>query len=169
MKPDTAMIVLKGHIEDYEQERAMTRAVLAALPDSGAGYKPDPKSRTALQLAFHIAYYDMWFLESIAAVAFLPEKEEMPEGASKPSDIPAWYDKVTAEGLEKVKKLNGEQAATVLDFFGIKMANAAFMSFLLKHMIHHRGQLAAYLRPAGGMVPPIYGGSADVPFAPPAG
>jgi uncharacterized damage-inducible protein DinB len=31
----------------------------------------------------------------------------------------------------------------------------------LSHMVHHRGQLAAYLRAAGGKVPAIYGVSAD--------
>ncbi|MCX6635146.1 MAG: hypothetical protein NT090_08715 [Acidobacteria bacterium] len=29
----------------------------------------------------------------------------------------------------------------------------------------HRGQLSAYLRPMGGKVPSIYGGSADEPMA----
>ena len=28
-------------------------------------------------------------------------------------------------------------------------------------MVHHRGQLSAYLRPMGGKVPSIYGPSAD--------
>jgi uncharacterized damage-inducible protein DinB len=27
--------------------------------------------------------------------------------------------------------------------------------------VHHRGQLSSYLRPMGGMVPSIYGPSAD--------
>jgi uncharacterized damage-inducible protein DinB len=31
----------------------------------------------------------------------------------------------------------------------------------LKHGIHHRGQLSAYLRPMGAKVPSIYGPSAD--------
>jgi uncharacterized damage-inducible protein DinB len=32
------------------------------------------------------------------------------------------------------------------------------------HGIHHRGQLASYLRAHGSKVPAIYGGSADEPF-----
>ena len=32
------------------------------------------------------------------------------------------------------------------------------------HGVHHRGQLSGYLRPMGGKVPAIYGGSADEPF-----
>ena len=36
-----------------------------------------------------------------------------------------------------------------------------FVWLCLFDAIHHRGQLAAYLRPMGGKVPPIYGPSAD--------
>jgi uncharacterized damage-inducible protein DinB len=38
-----------------------------------------------------------------------------------------------------------------------------FLWFILFDAIHHRGQLAAYLRPMGGKVPAIYGPSADEP------
>ena len=40
-----------------------------------------------------------------------------------------------------------------------------FLWFIHFDAIHHRGQLAAYLRPMGGKVPAIYGPSADSPGA----
>jgi uncharacterized damage-inducible protein DinB len=50
----------------------------------------------------------------------------------------------------------------VLDFFGfMKMPRAQFVVFASNHSIHHRGQLAAYLRAMGSKVPNIYGPSAD--------
>jgi uncharacterized damage-inducible protein DinB len=45
----------------------------------------------------------------------------------------------------------------------------AYLGFLNNHSIHHRGQLAAYLRPMGSKVPNIYGGSFDEPMQMPAG
>lgn len=39
-----------------------------------------------------------------------------------------------------------------------------YLLFALVHMVHHRGQLASYLRPMGGKVPSIYGGSYDEPW-----
>ena len=39
-----------------------------------------------------------------------------------------------------------------------------YLPFMLNHSIHHRGQLSAYLRPMGGKVPNIYGGSYDEPM-----
>ena len=39
-----------------------------------------------------------------------------------------------------------------------------FLGLANNHGIHHRGQLAGYLRAWGRKVPAIYGGSADEPF-----
>jgi uncharacterized damage-inducible protein DinB len=36
-----------------------------------------------------------------------------------------------------------------------------YLSFILNHSIHHRGQLSMYLRPMGAKVPAIYGESYD--------
>jgi uncharacterized damage-inducible protein DinB len=55
--------------------------------------------------------------------------------------------------------------AKEVDFFGVvKMPAAALLSVAMNHGVHHRGQLAAYLRPMGSKVPSIYGGSADEPM-----
>lgn len=40
---------------------------------------------------------------------------------------------------------------------------AVFRRMVLRHLVHHRGQLSVYLRLAGIRVPPAYGGTADEP------
>jgi uncharacterized damage-inducible protein DinB len=61
--------------------------------------------------------------------------------------------------------MSPETAAQVTDFYGVmQMPAIKYMNFLIKHSVHHRGQLSAYLRPMGGKVPSIYGGSADEPM-----
>ena len=46
--------------------------------------------------------------------------------------------------------------------FGVmQMPAVNFVSLCVKHSVHHRGQLSAYLRAMGGKVPGIYGPSAD--------
>jgi uncharacterized damage-inducible protein DinB len=60
------------------------------------------------------------------------------------------------------------QLATPIEFFGVFNLPAAFyLQFLNNHSIHHRGELATYLRPMGSKVPQIYGGSYDEPFQAP--
>jgi uncharacterized damage-inducible protein DinB len=39
--------------------------------------------------------------------------------------------------------------------------SSALRSFLISHVIHHRGQMTVYLRLQGVPVPPIYGPTAD--------
>ena len=36
-----------------------------------------------------------------------------------------------------------------------------FLTLMVKHGAHHRGQLSTYLRPMGAKVPSIYGASGD--------
>jgi len=57
------------------------------------------------------------------------------------------------------------QLATPVDFDDVcKMPAVFYLGFVNNHSVHHRGQLAAYLRPMGSKVPSIYGGSADEPW-----
>lgn len=167
MTNDQALGALHMLLKNYEMERPITKKVLAALPDAGAGYRPDPKARTGMELAYHIAVSEIWFLNSIADGAFTPPSgpEVPPAELSKPSALPGWYEQETAKGLAKVKAMTGEQAAKILDFYGaFQMPAAVYLSFTVNHTAHHRGQLSTYLRPAGGKVPDIYGGSADEPW-----
>jgi uncharacterized damage-inducible protein DinB len=67
--------------------------------------------------------------------------------------------------------MNAEQAKFLTEFFAgmieresATTANAAYLGFANNHSLHHRGQLAAYLRAMGSKVPAIYGGSADEPM-----
>ena len=46
----------------------------------------------------------------------------------------------------------------------MQMPNATYLGFANNHSVHHRGQLAAYLRAMGSKVPAIYGDSADEPM-----
>ena len=60
--------------------------------------------------------------------------------------------------------MDGTALAQIVDFYGMKLPNAQYLVVAAVHNAHHRGQLASYLRPMGGKVPSIYGGSADEPF-----
>jgi uncharacterized damage-inducible protein DinB len=67
-----------------------------------------------------------------------------------------------------VAKLPAAFWATSLPFFGIYNHPAVlYWHFMMLHTAHHRGQLCAYLRPMGGRVPNIYGGSFDEPMESP--
>ena len=50
-----------------------------------------------------------------------------------------------------------------IEFFGSQRSGSSISWGFLFDIIHHRGQLAAYLRPMGSTVPQVYGPTADEP------
>ena len=160
--PDQAHFLTQFLIADFERETATTVRVLSHVPAGQETYAPDPKSMHALRLAWHIASADVWFLNNIAAGAFAPGGGEIPEAIKSGADVVAWYETNAPEAIARVRALTPEQCAKVIDFRGVMEQPAVvFIQLALKHSIHHRGQLSAYLRPMGAKVPGIYGPSGD--------
>ncbi len=169
MTPDMAKGVAAHSCKDVEGEAATTRKVLAAFPAGQESFKPHEKSMAALELAYHISSTEIWFLESIAAGGMGPFSEK-PESIQTFADVLADYDARFDPALAKVAAMDGESLAKIVPFFGVfEMPAVAYLNFLLKHSIHHRGQASVYVRLMGGKVPSIYGGSADEPFQASAG
>lgn len=149
----------------WEGEFRATCQVLAAVRDDNRDYKPDPKSRTAWELATHLAMADVWFIDSIVKGAFEwnPDAARKAESQfAKINDVVEFYKNTFPGRLTALRALPGEKLAETIDFFGMmKMPRAQFVAFANNHSVHHRGQLAAYLRALGSKVPNIYGPSAD--------
>ena len=149
----------------WEAEFPATCQVLAAVKDDNRDYKPDAKSRTAWELATHLAYTDIWFMDSVlnGAFAWDPEAVKQAESAFKTvDDIVAFYRKAFPERLSALRALPGDKLTATIDCFGnFNWPAVRYIGFANNHIVHHRGQLAAYLRAMGSRVPNIYGPSAD--------
>jgi uncharacterized damage-inducible protein DinB len=159
-------LVLQG----LTQELETTKRVLGCVLDNNRDYRPDPKARTAWELAWHIAKEDVLFLEQISEGKFTyPDPRHDREEPKNVADLVAWYDKNFKRGIERVRAMTPAQLTTPLNFVGMfNFPAVLYLGFLNNHSVHHRGQLAAYLRPMGSKCPSIYGGSADEPFEMPA-
>jgi uncharacterized damage-inducible protein DinB len=169
MQPEQAKFLMEHYAEVSCYEMDITTRVIAAMPANQPDYAPDAKSMKALHLAWHIASSECWFLRSLINGAFAMEGEATrPAELSDGAKIVEWYKASIMPLWEQVRKLDPAKLATPMDFFGLyNFPAVAYLSFMSRHAIHHRGQLSAYLRPMGGKVPSIYGGSADEPFEAP--
>ena len=164
MTSDQAHAILQFLIPTVESEHATTRKVLAAVPDGKGDYAPDPKSMSAIDLAWHIASSEHMFMSGPIDGAFPAGDGKRPENVKTSADVLAFYDQGMAT-IEKLKTLTGEQALKVIDFHGVwQLPSVSWLQMMLGHGIHHRGQLSAYLRPMGAKVPGIYGPSGDEPM-----
>ena len=168
MDPNQAKFLTDYFVNQLESETKTTARVLAAVGNGNRDYRPDDKSRSAWDLATHIASSDVWFLDSILKGAFVfdanAEKQQVGQFKGV-DDVVEFYNREVTARLQALRAMSPGDLAADVDFFGMfKQARAGLLGMASNHSIHHRGQLASYLRPMGSKVPSIYGGSADEPM-----
>jgi len=159
MTPETAKGLLDFLLPQIEQEFATTRKVLAAVPADTCAYKPSEKCMTAIELANHIATSEAFFLQGVVNGAFDWKQTEF----KTPAEVLAFCDQTIPPLFAQVAALPAEKLAQTISFAIFTEPAVGYLNLHLKHTIHHRGQLSAYLRPMGAKVPSIYGPSADEP------
>jgi uncharacterized damage-inducible protein DinB len=159
---DQANFLRSIFLPAIEREHSATKKVIEAIPSDKGGYRPDPVSKSALELAWHIVAAEKRFLEGIVDGGFNFAPIPRPDSLRNAADIAVWYGEMFQAVLPRLQKLPAEQLAKMLDFRGMfQMPAVGFLQMSMNHSIHHRGQLSTYLRPMGGKVPAIYGESYD--------
>jgi len=149
-------------LSDFEHEHATTIKVLEAMPAGKEGYAPHPRSMPALELAYHIVSSECYFLETIAKGVPPTMDPDLPASIRTARDVITWAEARIPTQIENIKALSAEALSRPIAFGeNMQMPGYTALQVVLKHSIHHRGQLSSYLRPMGGLVPSIYGPSAD--------
>ncbi|HXE80515.1 MAG TPA: DinB family protein [Vicinamibacterales bacterium] len=145
--------------EFWTNESRTTRNVLARIPE-GSDYRPDPKSRTAQEIAWQIVCEERMIIEALETGVAKWDPPPMP---ATMKEVLEEYERQSAGMPQRWKSLPAERWSGALDFFGhSRPASSMAWSFLFD-IVHHRGQITTYLRPMGSTVPQIYGPSADEP------
>ncbi len=163
MQPDQANFLLNAvYLPGLKNEHRITRSIIEAIPLDKGDYRPDTISKSALELAWHVAVTEMRFMEAVAAGEFDLSARPCPESIKTSADLARWYEENFGPRFESLTKLSNEQLLKVVDFRGrLQLPAVMFLNLLLHHSVHHRGQLSTYLRPMGAKVPAIYGESHD--------
>jgi uncharacterized damage-inducible protein DinB len=161
------MALKDGLIAEYDHEVATTRRLIERVPDDRLAWKPHAKSMSIGGLAQHIANLPNWGTMILEQQTFdlADAPPNLPEPSSRAAVL-ALFEKSTAGTRKQLDRSDAElMAFWTLRRDGHEMFTmprvAAFRSFVLNHLIHHRGQLSVYLRLNDIPVPPIYGPSAD--------
>src|ERR1700732_3081638 len=103
MTPEQATFLLNEiYLPQIRQEQATTRRVIQAVPADQGAYKPDPKSMGALELAWHIASAEPFFMNGIVQGKFVPGGGSMPDSIKTPADVVKWYDENFATAVEQL-------------------------------------------------------------------
>jgi uncharacterized damage-inducible protein DinB len=161
------MAIKDALLADYDHEMGTTRRLLERLPDDKLGWKPHEKSMTLGALGTHLSRIAGWG-GTILNDPFFDLTATPPAGADPTSraEILALFDDTRARTRAWMDKIDGEYNSLWTlkrgdqQVFSVPRV-AAFRSFVLHHIIHHRGQLSVYLRLNDVSIPAIYGPTAD--------
>ena len=141
------------------KEAKTTRNVLARIPD-GNDYRPDPKSRTAKEIAWQIVGEEKMIIDALETGT--AEWDPAPAPATM-KEVLEIYEKQSATLDRRWNALPAARWNGNLEFFGSQRPAGPMAWSFLFDIIHHRGQITTYLRPMGSKVPQIYGPSGDEP------
>jgi uncharacterized damage-inducible protein DinB len=139
--------------------------VLKALPTGRFDYRPHERSPSAADVTWTLA------LETKACCDLINTgrvnwKPEPPP--ADPAAILAAFEKHYAALDDRLGRLDAHGWQKPVQFLvNDKVMREGplgeFLWYIFFDAIHHRGQLSAYIRPMGGLVPSIYGPSGDDP------
>ena len=143
----------------WENESKTTRKVIARIPE-GSDYRPDPKSRTAREIAWQIACEEKMIIDAVETGT---AEWKPPQAPATIKELVEAYDRQSAEIVGRWKALPAARWDGTLEFFGGQRPASPMAWSFLFDIVHHRGQISTYLRPMGSTVPQIYGPSGDEP------
>ena len=159
-------------LPEFDHEMANTRRTLERVPDTAFDWTPHENSYSMQALVSHLANLPSWTSVTIEqdSIDMAPADGSEPPRteavASTAQALETFDANVTAARaiiesasdeklMETWSLLNGGEV-----MFAMPKV-AVLRSFIMNHMIHHRGQLTVYLRMNDAPLPALYGPSAD--------
>ena len=147
----------------WNREATAMRKVISRIPQEQSDYKPEPKSRTAREIAWLIVMEELVLAEGLEKGII--EWGDFPTPTTV-EEILATYDRNHGELTKRLSALDHSvwerEFRFVYKDYEISRGTGYHYAWeFLFDAVHHRGQLSTYLRPMGSTVPSIYGPSAD--------
>ena len=147
-------------VEDWARESGNSLKVERALTDASLPQKSDPEANSLGKIGWH-----MCVMIGLTASAAGLSVDAPPRGSEPPATAAAIadaYEKAARSLQEQASaRLKDEQLAGEIQLFGRTMKLAAALQGLIRHQIHHRGQMTILMRSAGLAVPGVYGPSRE--------
>ena len=145
-----------------EDAHIVTLRVLRSIPDYHCDYRPNPNSRSARELAWHIVSTELQLLSGIASGSFSRDDDDMESPPESMSQMAEYYEERFDKGLESIRKLNVKKLTNYLSFYGVfRYPAVVYLTFLHDHTVHHRGQLSSYAREMGSKISMLKGRNGD--------
>ena len=150
----------QAFLAEFNEEAKSTLKVLKALTTESLSQPANPNLRQIGRLAWHITVsLQEMFSQMGYPISGSPDpKAEIPASAE---EIASAYEQ-SANGVKAlVEGWDDSVLQEMKSMYGETWSVGLTLSILLKHEIHHRGQLTVLMRLAGLKVPGVYGPSQE--------
>ena len=153
---------------ELKHEAISTRKMLERIPADKLAWKPHEKSMSLEHLAGHIVNMFSWTNVTLKQDELdFAKSDYKPKSYAEASELVADLDKNIEDAVETLSGISNEEMAQTWTMRNgeqiyFTMPKAAVMrTFVMNHIIHHRGQLSVYLRLLDVPLPSVYGPTAD--------
>jgi len=141
--------------KDYKSLTEGTGRIFGALTNDNVHKAIPGYNRTLGQVAWHIVATIPEMMNRTGLGMSAIDHESMPPDTA--ADIVTAYQKASTELSDSLKSWSDETLEKTDDLYGETWQRGATLAILIRHEVHHVGQMTVLLRQAGSVVPGIYG------------
>lgn len=141
-------ITVEDFIKEWNREALLTQKVLEGLTDQALTQKVYAEGRTLGRIVWHFTTNIPDYLVHFGVeIAKLENAEHMPSCAK---EFVETFNKISLQVAKAIsQQWTDETLKEVQTAFGRQETNAQIFMGLIKHIIHHRGQVTVLIRQAG--------------------
>ncbi|MGE7666633.1 DinB family protein [Ureibacillus composti] len=149
-------VTIADFIKEWKKEANLTQKVLEGLTDESLNQKVYAEGRTLGRIAWHFTTNIPEYLAHFGLKVELVENAESVPTSAK--EIVETFKKLSTEAVQVIEQQwTDESLKEVQIAFGREETNAQILMGLIKHIIHHRGQVTVLMRQAGLKPFGVYG------------
>lgn len=152
--PTDELSILREHLERY---RSVTLQTLDLVPNDKLGWFPAEAQFSFAQQFLHIALTEEFYARGLLAGAWDASRLDLPQGGVIREDLRQKLGEVRRYTLSELEKLDAGRLDSIVSVpnIPVEWPLRSWLWYLVEHEIHHKAQLATYLRQIG-LTPPFF-------------
>jgi uncharacterized damage-inducible protein DinB len=161
------MPIAQALLPEFDYEMATTRKMIDRFPEDKVEWRPHETCMTLGRLAGHMSELAGWVVPTVNQDELVLDPSYEPNVMKSRAETLKQFDENVKASRAAIAGASDETLMKPWSLVAggktvMTMPKVAVLrSFVMNHMIHHRGQLAAFYRIAGVQIPSIYGPSKD--------
>ena len=149
-------VTISDFIKEWNREAMLTQNVLDGLTDESLKQQVYPEGRTLGRIAWHLTTNIPDYLTHFGLnIDGVKNAENVPTSAKEIAETFKEVSSLVAQIIEK--QCTDKSIEQIQEAFGRQESNAQILMGLIKHIVHHRGQITVLMRQAGLKPVGVYG------------